>query len=99
MLKDNAPLLFIANMEDENAIGGRLDAGFCGPFLSRYGFEVAASLRMEGVCIGYMTKFVEAKPEGFSSAKASSRFDRSKKDDKKVRPRVKSDKPEKPGFR
>ncbi|CAE8665202.1 unnamed protein product [Polarella glacialis] len=59
-LKTTGRFYFVADEEDEKALGGTflgaLDVGFEAAVLKRIGFEVVASSRNHGLVVGYMVK-------------------------------------------
>eukprot|EP00930_Biecheleria_cincta_P055199 TRINITY_DN41548_c0_g1_i1.p1 TRINITY_DN41548_c0_g1~~TRINITY_DN41548_c0_g1_i1.p1 ORF type:complete len:283 (-),score=38.61 TRINITY_DN41548_c0_g1_i1:110-958(-) len=57
VLKDSGRLFVIASMADERSVlGGQLELGFEPKLLQQTGWQVAASVRGEGVCVAYLRK-------------------------------------------
>mmetsp|Transcript_61359 Transcript_61359/g.174286 ORF Transcript_61359/g.174286 Transcript_61359/m.174286 type:complete len:85 (-) Transcript_61359:29-283(-) len=57
VLKPNGRVYFVANEDDEKALGGRFELGLQGSLLQKVGFELVAAKRGDcGVTAGYLQK-------------------------------------------
>lgn len=57
VLKDSGRLFVVASVADErSALGGQLELGFEPTLLQQTGWQVAASVRGEGLCVAYLRK-------------------------------------------